>query len=232
MKEREEGTSVTSAGHRWDLTPKEAMRLQSTLAQEVRIEPFAEWPETLAAVDVSIRGREAAAAIVVVSLDSGDVIAAYRHVGPVAFPYVPGLLSFREIPALMPILDRLPALPDVFMCDGQGIAHPRRFGLASHLGVWLDIPAFGVAKKKLIGSYDEPAMERGGLAPLVDKDECIGGVVRTRTGVKPVFVSAGHRINLESAIELTLSLSTRFKLPAPARMAHRLSKDGIEPTSS
>jgi deoxyribonuclease V len=229
MRAGDEGTVTNEQLHAWDLTPKEAVALQRQLASQVLIEPLQELPETLAAVDVSIRGKEASAAIVVVDRETGSVIDAVRNVAPVPFPYVPGLLSFREIPSLMPVIDQLSVMPDVFMCDGQGVAHPRRFGLASHLGLWLDVPAFGVAKKKLVGEYDEPSIEAGATTSLYDGDEIIGAVVRTRTGVKPVFVSAGHRIDLTGAVDLTFAHTSRFRLPDPARMAHRLSKDGIMP---
>jgi deoxyribonuclease V len=216
----------------WGMTPKEAVTLQRELAPRVRIEPLRREIRTVAAVDVSIRNRIATGAIVVVDISTGEVIEAHSHTAPAAFPYVPGLLSFREIPALMPVIDALSALPDVFMCDGQGIAHPRRFGLASHLGVLLDTSSFGVAKKKFVGTYAEPSLERGSVSPLMDGGDEIGAVLRTRAGVKPVFVSAGHLIDLPTSLELTLRLTSRFRMPDPARMAHRLSKDGVSPVGS
>lgn len=216
----------------WGITPKEAVILQRELSPRVRIGPVRQEIRSVAAVDVSIRNRIATGAIVVVDVQSGEIVEAHSHTAPAAFPYVPGLLSFREIPALMPVIEALEHQPDVFMCDGQGIAHPRRFGLASHVGVLFDTPSFGVAKKKFIGSYEEPANERGSVSPLMDDAEEIGAVLRTRAGVKPVFVSAGHLIDLPSSIELTLRLTSRFRMPDPARMAHRLSKDGIPPLGS
>ena len=148
---------------------------------------------------------------------------------PTAFPYVPGLLSFREVPALLEALRQLPTMPDLILCDGHGYAHPRRFGLACHLGLWLDIPAIGVAKSRLTGSHDEPGPAKGDAAWLLaDKGERpgerIGAVLRTRERVKPVYVSAGHRVSLRTAVSLTLGCATRFRLPEPTRLADKLSK--------
>jgi deoxyribonuclease V len=229
MDYRVKGTTIDELG--WGLTPKEAIQLQKELAPLVEIRPFVGEISTVAAVDVSIRGAEASGAVVVVDVFTGDVLEAHRYTAPVAFPYVPGLLSFREIPALMPVIERLETTPSVFMCDGQGLAHPRRFGLACHLGVLLDVPAFGVAKRRLVGTYDPPGDAKTSVSPLMDGDEQVGTVVRTRAGVKPVFVSAGHRIDLDTCVALTLLLAPRFKMPTPARMAHRLSKDGVYPHS-
>ncbi len=140
------------------------------------------------------------------------------------FPYVPGYLSFREIPAVLAVLERLTVRPDVILCDGQGIAHPRRCGLASHLGVVSGLPTIGVAKSRLVGDHDEPGLNRGDWVPLMDKGEIIGAVLRTRTGVKPIYVSIGHRVGLETAIRLVLACTPRFRLPETTRAADRLSK--------
>ena len=140
------------------------------------------------------------------------------------FPYIPGLLSFREMPAILPALEKLSIWPDVFMTDSQGLAHPRRFGLACHLGVMLNMPAFGVAKTRFIGRYKEPGLEKGSQCPLEDKGEIIGSVVRTRSKVKPVFVSLGHLTTLEDAVRLTFTSTTKYKIPEPTRLAHKLSK--------
>lgn len=212
--------------HPWDLTPKEAVALQRELASEVRLEPLHSEVSTIAGVDVSIRKDRAAAAIVVTSYPDLEVVHVDRHELPTPFPYVPGLLSFREIPALLPLFERIGEMPDVIMVDGQGIAHPRRFGLAAHLGVVLDHPCFGVAKTRLVGTHNEPASDRGSREPLYDAEEIIGAVVRTRAQVKPVFVSSGHRVTLQDAVDLTLTCAPRYKLPEPARLAHRLSKTG------
>jgi deoxyribonuclease V len=140
------------------------------------------------------------------------------------FPYVPGYLSFREIPAVLAVLERLSVRPDLVLCDGQGIAHPRRFGLASHIGVLTGLPTVGVAKSRLVGTHGEPGRERGDWVPLMDKDEIIGAVLRTRAGVKPIYVSIGHRVALETAIAFVLACTTRYRLPETTRAADRLSK--------
>ena len=138
------------------------------------------------------------------------------------FPYVPGLLSFRECPPALAALRALPQRPDLLLCDGQGLAHPRRFGIACHLGVLLDIPAIGAAKSRLIGTHEEPHSERGSQAPLFDGEERIGSVVRTRTNVHPIYVSVGHRVSLQTAVELTMNCAPRYRIPEPTRQAHKL----------
>ena len=143
-------------------------------------------------------------------------------VGRVEFPYVPGFLSFRELPSLLPAVRALSRPPRLLMADGQGVAHPRRFGIASHLGVSLDIPTLGCAKSRLVGDYQEPGPERGSRAPLFFEEEVVGAVVRTRAGVKPVFVSVGHRIDLESCVEAVLACGRGYRLPEPQRHAHAL----------
>ena len=212
--------------HPWDVTPGEAVAIQRDLAGHVRFDPLPSDLETVAGVDVSVRGDRVRTAIVTLRLEDLDVVDHVTWEGATAFPYVPGLLSFREMPAVLPALERLTVEPDVFVLDAQGYAHPRRFGLACHLGVLLDKPAVGVAKSRLVGSYSEPAPEKGALAPLTHRGETIGAVVRTRERVNPVFVSVGHRASLRSAVELTLRCTTRYKLPMPTHLAHRLSKHG------
>ncbi len=137
------------------------------------------------------------------------------------FPYIPGLLSFREAPVCLEAVAKLKQRPDLFMIDGQGVAHPRRLGLASHLGLFLDRPTIGCAKTRLIGTYEEPGRERGAHGLLRDDDDTIGAVVRTRSRVKPVFVSVGHKCTLEDAIRITLSCATRYRIPEPTRLAHQ-----------
>ena len=219
-------TVTVHHAHPWDVTPREAVAIQRDLAEHVRFEPLPSAIETVAGVDVSVREDRVRAAIVVLALPELEVVDQATWEGPVAFPYVPGLLSFREMPAVLPALEQLTVEPHVFILDAQGYAHPRRFGLACHLGVLLDKPAIGVAKSRLVGQYEAPGTEKGERSPLVHHDEVIGSVVRTRTNVKPVFVSVGHRATLEDAVGLTLRLATRYKLPMPTHRAHRLSKDG------
>jgi deoxyribonuclease V len=212
--------------HPWNLAPREAIALQRELAGRIQEKPLPADIATVAGLDVSIRADRARAAVVVMALESLQVVEFAVWEGPVVFPYVPGLLSFREMPAVIPALERLTAAPDVLMADAQGYAHPRRFGLACHLGLYYDAPALGVAKTRLVGAFQEPANERGATADLMDDGEVIGRAVRTRVGVKPVFVSVGHRIRLDDAVDLTLRCTTRYKIPEPTRLAHRLSKSG------
>jgi deoxyribonuclease V len=181
---------------------------------------------TVAGIDVAYgrRGGPARAAIVVLdrtTLETLDEVAVSR---PVSFPYVPGLLSFRELPAVCEALARLARLPGLLIVDGHGRAHPRRFGIASHLGVHLDHPSIGIAKSRLTGEHDEPGPERGDGVPLMDKGEVIGWVLRTRAGCRPVYVSIGHRVSLETAVTLAMALTTRYRLPEPTRRADRLSR--------
>ncbi len=210
--------------HPWKLTPAEAIALQKTLAQRVERADRLPAIRRVAGVDVGFEedGRMTRAAVAVLSFPQlTRVEAAVAH-RPTEFPYVPGLLSFRELPAVLAALDRLHTMPDLILCDGQGIAHPRRFGIASHLGVLLDLPAIGVGKTRLLGTHAEPADVKGAWAPLFDKEETIGAVLRTRAGVRPVYVSIGHRVSLETAIALTLACTPRYRLPETTRQAHRL----------
>ena len=210
--------------HRWDVSVREAIEIQQTLVKWVREEPIDFFVETVAGIDVSIRGDLAQAAVSVIRLGDLAIIDEAVERRDVPFPYVPGLLSFREIPAILPALERLHVRPDILMTDSQGLAHPRRFGLACHLGVLLDWPTLGVAKSRLIGAYEEPGQEKGQRSPLFDSDEVIGSVVRTRTGKKAVYVSIGHQITLEEAVRLTLACTSRYKIPEPTRQAHHLSR--------
>ena len=208
--------------HAWDLTPTEARALQRELAEEVdTTTPLAPW-RTVAAADVSFdRGGELLyAAVVVVRAGTFELVERVGVAAPAAFPYVPGLLSFREAPGLLEAFARLKTRPDVVLCDGQGIAHPRRLGIACHIGLWLDLPTIGCAKGRLCGTFAEPGPDRGDRTPLLDGDAVIGSVLRTRSRVKPLFVSPGHRCDLEGAIGLVLAATTKYRLPVPARMAH------------
>jgi deoxyribonuclease V len=212
--------------HRWDLEPREAIALQHELAALVDESRFEGVLKRVGGVDVSVRKGLVRASVVVLDAASLDVVDEAVHVEEVCFPYVPGLLSFREIPPLLKALQELEVVPDLFVTDSQGRAHPRRFGLACHLGVLLQTPVFGVAKSRLTGVHEMPAPEKGSRTPLFDPkvEERIGEVVRTRTGVKPVYVSVGNAIDLEQAVEFTLRWATRFRLPEPTRQAHLLSR--------
>jgi deoxyribonuclease V len=175
----------------------------------------------VAGLDVAYATDESRVVGAVTVLDSEtlEVVETATALRPVDFPYVPGLLAFREIPALLDALGRLEHTPDVLVCDGYGLAHPRRFGLACHLGVLADLPTFGVAKTAFIGTYAEPGAERGSRSDLVDGGEVVGRVLRTQHGVKPVFVSAGHRIGLDAATDLALRLAPAYRLPETTRQA-------------
>lgn len=208
--------------HPWDLAPKEAIALQWELAARVDTHHDLDHYETIAGIDVGLPGNMARASVVVMSLPDLEMIEHVQAERPVSFPYVPGLLSFREAPVILDALARLKSKPDVLLFDGQGIAHPRRLGIAAHIGVILDHPAVGCAKSRLTGTYTEPAEAKGSYTWLRDGQEIIGAVVRTRSHVKPVFVSVGHRIALDHAIDLVLRCATRYRLPEPTRWAHRM----------
>jgi deoxyribonuclease V len=210
--------------HSWHLAPAQAIALQERLAARVvRVDRVGR-VRTVAGVDVGYddaSGRARAAVAVLSVPDLAPVGQAIAHVR-VRFPYVPGLLSFREIPAVLAALRRLRMAPDLILCDGQGIAHPRRFGIASHLGLLLDRPTIGVAKTRLVGEHRAPPARRGAWMPLVDAGEVIGAVLRTRAGVKPLYVSIGHRVSLETAVRWVMACVTRYRLPETTRRAHQL----------
>jgi len=208
--------------------PGETTRLiarQRELAGRVEREDRLSWPpRRVAGVDCAFPdgGRKTRAAAVLYRFPDLEYLAEATSEQATTLPYIPGLLSFRELPAIVDALDRLPELPDVVLCDGQGLAHPRRFGVACHLGVEIGLPTVGVGKSRLCGQPDEPGHDKGSIAPLFDHGEDIGRVVRTRTGVRPLYVSVGHRVSLPTATELVLASSTRYRLPEPIRAADRL----------
>ncbi len=210
--------------HRWDVSPAEARAIQQRLRQRLILEDDFGPVATVAGVDVGFEDDGTLARAAVVVLDHADLAVVEQAVGrcPTPMPYIPGLLSFREIPAVLAALEDLERLPDVLLCDGQGIAHPRRMGIASHLGLITGLPSIGVGKSRLIGTHGPVPAERGGWTPLVDGDEVIGAVLRSREGVKPIYVSPGHRVGLESAVRLVMDCVTRYKLPETTRAADRL----------
>jgi deoxyribonuclease V len=214
--------------HPWNLSTRDAVSLQRELAQRVIREGGPVDVEHVAGVDVGFVDDRARAAVAVLSFPTLELVDCALAELPVTFPYVPGLLSFREIPAVLEALDRVVVRPDVLLCDGQGIAHPRRCGFASHLGLLTDIPTIGVAKSRLVGRHAEVPRLKGGWAALVHHGEVIGAALRTRSGVSPVFVSIGHRIGLDRAIHYVLACTTRFRLPETTRWAHRLAS-GVAP---
>lgn len=208
--------------HGWNLSSQAAIALQRQLAKQVVIEVQFETIKTIAGIDVSIRGDIGQAAVVVFSYPSLEIVDYAIATRRITFPYIPGLLSFREGPVVLDVLENLATQPDLLIFDAQGIAHPRRLGLASHIGVLVDLPAIGCAKSRLCGQYEEPGPERGNYTFLTDQGETIGAVVRTRTNVKPVFVSVGHRIDLSTSIAYILNTGRGYRLPEPTRWAHQV----------
>ncbi len=207
---------------RFDISPSEAVALQRRLAPLVQETPLPAAPRLVAGFDLSIRDDRARAAAVVLDLESLQTVEQATAEVEVAFPYVPGLLSFREAPGVLAVFSRLSTRPDLLMLDGQGRAHPRRFGVACHIGLILGVPSIGVAKTPLVGRDAAPGETRGETAPLVHQGEVVGSAVRTRSGVSPVYVSVGHLITLPEAESLVLRLSPRWRIPEPTRHAHML----------
>ncbi len=210
--------------HDWALAPREAVELQKQLRAEVRLQPLARPIKTIAGADISFNKFSPIvyAGLVVLALPSLEVIEEVCVVSETQFPYVPGLLSFRESPSVLEAWGKLKTEPDAVMFDGHGIAHPRRVGIASHVGLLIERPTLGCAKSVLVGKYEEPAPERGAWTEMIDKGETIGAAVRTKTNVQPIFVSAGNLIDLAGAIELTLACDGSYRQPEPTRRAHHL----------
>lgn len=181
-------------------------------------------PRLVAGVDAAFpdRGRTTRAAVVVMRYPQLEVIEAVTHERPTALPYIPGLLSFRELPAIVGALEQLSHSPDLVLCDGQGRAHPRRFGIACHLGVTTGLATIGVGKSRLCGQHEDPGSDKGSVVDLVDGDEVIGRVLRSRDRVRPLYISIGHRVSLDTAVELVLACTPRYRLPEPIRHADRL----------
>ena len=210
--------------HAWDVTPKEAIAIQENLHGLIIRQDRLGAINMVAGLDVGFEqdGKVTRAAVAVLSfpgLETQETAIARR---PTSFPYVPGLLSFREVPATLEALSQLETTPDLLVCDGQGMAHPRRVGLACHLGLVCNLPSIGVGKSRLVGENEPVGEERGQRQPLMDGDELIGMVLRTRTGVKPVFVSIGDRVSLERAVDIVLQCTPKYRLPEPIRQAHHL----------
>src|SRR6266849_3374494 len=214
--------------HDWNLKPEAAIALQRELAQRIVREDQLGEVRCVAGVDMALNEQSGMARAAVVLLSYPDLEILERHVyeEPVRMPYIPGLLSFRAAPCVLGAFARLRQQPDLVMVDGQGIAHPRRLGIASHLGLWLDLPTIGCAKSILTGNYEEVKLseEAGSWVPLKYRGETIGAVVRTRTRVNPMIISLGHRISLESSIRYVLLCTKGYRLPEPTRQADKLSK--------
>jgi len=215
--------------HPWDVGTEEALAIQRRLRPLVRQESSLALYDirTVAGVDVSY-GEVGRAAVVVLSFPELKVLEEVTIEGVARFPYVPGLLSFREGPLALAALERVQTRPDVLMFDGQGYAHPRRLGLASHLGVYLDMPSIGVAKSRLVGTYAEPGPNIGDRSPLVHRGEVVGVALRTKPRTNPLFVSAGHKLDLETAVAVVLRSLRGYRLPEPTRLADKLTKSGKE----
>ena len=210
--------------HRWDITPTEAVALQRQLAGYVERSDRLGAVRRVAGVDVGFEQNNSITRAAVVVLRFPELTLEHHAIArlPTTFPYVPGLLSFREVPAVLQALSQLEVLPDLLLCDGQGIAHPRRFGIASHLGVLTGLPTIGVAKSRLVGIHGELPLEKGSWVELLDHGEVIGVVLRSRSGIAPLYISTGHRVSLQTALDYVLACTTRYRLPETTRWAHRL----------
>ncbi|WP_344685636.1 endonuclease V [Saccharopolyspora taberi] len=209
--------------HPWPSTEDEAVAIQARLAPLVRLDGLPEQVRTAAGLDVAYADDELVAAVTVLDVESLSVVDSAVVRGIPEFPYVPGLFAFREAPPLLSALSELSVTPDVLVCDGQGLAHPRRFGLACHLGLLTDLPSIGVGKTAM-GRYEPPGEERGAWTPLRLDDDVVGRALRTQRGIKPVFVSVGHRCTLDAACDLVLRLAPKYRLPETTRTADRLGR--------
>lgn len=210
--------------HAWNVTPRRAVELQRELAERVVRKGTVRRLRIVAGADAAFSPDKKQCIAAIVAWDAQRDAVVEQHVvrRALRFPYVPGLLTFREAPALLAAIRKLRCIPDAFIFDGQGYAHPRRMGLACHVGILIDRPCVGCAKSVLIGGYDDPDIERGASSPLVHHDEQVGLVLRTRERIKPVFVSVGHRLSLPQAAKLVLACCTNYRLPEPTRLADQL----------
>lgn len=210
-----------STPHSWQVSTTEAKEIQRGLRKKISLQADFREVRTVAGVDVGMKGEVARAAVVVLSYPALALLEQSVAHKPVTMPYIPGFLAFREAPAILAVCEKLAIEPDLFIFDGQGIAHPRGMGIASHVGVILDKPSIGCAKSRLWGKHHEPAAQAGSYVHLYDGEQVIGAVLRTRDNVSPVYVSVGHRIDLETAIEYLLGCCKGYRLPEPIRYAHR-----------
>ena len=211
--------------HEWNLAPREAIELQKQLAYEVVTRDEFDAPiKTVAGIDlgIDVKNDTCRAVVVVLNFPQLDLIESAEAILPIQFPYVPGLLSFRETPVAVVALEKLTVTPDLILCDGQGIAHPRRFGIACHIGLITGVPSVGVAKSLLVGKYGSLGLTRGSTAPLIHQNERVGVALRTKDNTQPVYVSAGHKISLETATEYVLQCAPKYRLPETTRLADKM----------
>lgn len=211
--------------HNWDVCYADALSIQYKLAREIVLDDGrASKLKKIAGADISYSKNDDLffAGVVVLDADTLNIIEEAGAMERVSFPYIPGLLSFREAPALIKAFEKVRSKPDVIMFDGQGIAHPRRLGLASHMGLFLDVPSLGCAKKKLVGEFEEPGIKKGSYSELIHRGDKIGAVLRTKDNVKPVFISPGHRIGIARSIETVFLCCNGYRIPEPTRQAHLL----------
>jgi deoxyribonuclease V len=212
--------------HAWNVSVNEAVRIQETLRQEVVLERAFSGLRSIGGGDVgySKGGILLIGGVVVLSFPEMELLDAATAYGEIPFPYIPGLLSFREGPILIEAMKKLRVRPDVMIYEGQGIAHPRGFGLASHLGLWLDLPSIGCTKTPLLKDYITPGTSQGSFQWIEKEGKKVGAVLRTREGVKPIFISPGHRIDLATSIQIVLAACRRFRIPEPLRRAHQMAR--------
>jgi deoxyribonuclease V len=208
--------------HSWELTPAQAIALQKDLAGDVVTSGEVRSVRLVGGADISVArdSRTARAAMVILSYPELEIVEVETNVAELTFPYIPGLLSFREAPLVLELFQKLRHKPDLLFVDGQGIAHPRRLGIASHLGLWLDMPTVGCAKSRLCGHHDEVGHEASSAAVLIHEGEVVGTVLRTRAGSRPLYISGGHKISLEESVRWTLACTRGYRLPEPSRLAH------------
>ncbi|MHC4637791.1 MAG: deoxyribonuclease V [Planctomycetota bacterium] len=210
--------------HNWNLSYAQARDLQKLLAAKVRLTPIKKTPKLIAGLDCAFtrQGQNIIAAAIILTFPNFETVEQSIAIQKLTFPYIPGLLSFREAPACIEAVRKLKNTPHIFLIDGQGIAHPRRLGLAAHLGLFFNKTTIGCAKSRLTGTFEEPPLEKGTYTFLHDKGEKIGAVLRTRKNVKPLFISVGNKCTLKDAIKITLQCSIKYRLPEPTRLAHQI----------
>lgn len=220
---------MQSQRHAWPLTVEEAIAIQEQLRDEIITSDQLGTVQYVAGVDMGFEadGTISRAAVAVLSFPNLQLQESAIARRPTSFPYIPGFLSFREIPAVLDALEKINTMPDLILCDGQGIAHPRRFGIACHLGLLVNLPTIGVAKSLLVGKHESVPDEKGSWQPLRHRSETIGAVLRTRTGTKPLYISSGHRVSLPTAIEYVLRCTPKYRLPETTRIADKLASSKV-----